>query len=490
MLQLLLTQWVDGYELGLILRILALLYCLTIAASVLMVILDRRNPTKTLLWVWVLILLPIMGLVFYIFLGQNLRRRLTARRYPDSRREVEDRFGTATIPLSEIPPQHDVLETHAYIATLLDHQGEAPVLGSNGVELYHEGEVAFASLLEDIRHAQDFIHMEYYTFTDDALGQRIAAELIERAGQGVDVRIIYDAVGSWGLSKSLLARLQEGGVRIYPFERVIFPLLGNRINNRNHRKIVVIDGTMAYMGGMNIAQRYITGSSIGQWVDTQLRIKGPAAHALHRIFLRDWAYVSGEAPSPDYCPIPVEGGNTPVQIITSAPEDPYSTPLHAFITAIARAKRYIYICTPYFIPSDSLLMALRTTALSGVDVRIILPRRGDAKLVLWAIHSYIEDLLESGIRVYLYTGGFNHSKTLIVDGELAIVGSANMDIRSFEENYEVLALLYDRDITRRLELEFIGNTRKSHDLDLAEWRQRPLARRGLEAIARLFSPVF
>ncbi len=490
MWQLLLNPTASSPTLALILRIIALLYLLTIATTVLVVLLDRRDPAKTLLWVLVLVMLPVIGLVFYLFFGHNPRRRLVARRYPASRQEVEERFGHAAIQLSAIPPGHESLEAHPRIATLLDQQGEAPVLRNNGVQLYHEGEAAFAALLEDIRRAQDFIHMEYYTFTDDALGRRIATELLECAARGVDVRIIYDAVGSWGLSRQLRQRLREGGVRIYPFQRITFPLLGSRVNNRNHRKILVIDGTKAYMGGMNIAQKYISGSSIGQWVDTQLRIKGPAAHALHRIFLSDWTFVSNESPGPAYSPIPVKGGKTPIQIVASAPDDPYSTPLQSFFVAITRAQQYIYICTPYFVPSESLLMALRTTALSGLDVRIILPQRSDARLVLWASRSYIEALLESGVRVYLYTGGFNHSKTLLVDGELAIVGSANMDIRSFEENFEVLAQLYDRNATRQLELEFIGNARRSQELDLEQWRKRPLMHRTLEAIARLFSPLF
>ncbi len=468
-------------------------YMVTIAVSVLVVIFDKRDPTKTLLWVVVLVLLPVLGLVFYLGVGQNLRRRQSSQRSSgQGGNSLLGLLGEYIVPLGRGALENPSLTENAYLAQLLQRNCHAPVLRGNAVRLFHLGGMAFGEIAEDLRRAKEYIHMEYYIFAADELGTKISELLIEKAEAGLDVRVIYDSVGSWRLTKTFIRRMNASGVKMYPFQRVTFPYLGSRMNNRNHRKILIIDGAIAYMGGMNIAEKYIKGTKQGAWIDTQMRVVGPAIGALHGIFLNDWRYVTKAARAERFA-LPVwdeQAGDALLQISASGPDSQWSAIMQSFFVAITKAKRYIYISTPYFVPNESLLTALKTAALSGVDVRLLLPFQSDAKLVLWATRSYILPLLEAGIRVYLFRGGFNHSKILMVDGMLSAVGSANMDIRSFEENFEVMAYIYDENLTRALELEFIENVRQSVEVSHEEWMQRPLGHRVKDSFARLLSPLF
>lgn len=484
-----LTQWLVATGI-----LVSLLYVLTIITTVIVVILDKRDPTKAMLWVVVLVTLPVGGLLLYLFFGQNLRRKHIFKR----KKRVDNSYlNDATIPFcsSYLGTESEVVSVsaHRHIAQLLLNNSLAPVIGGNGVTLFYAGEPAFEKMLDDLMRAKQFIHLEYYIFKADGLGQRIAEVLMEKARAGVDVRIIYDAVGSWGIPKWFIRKLLGAGVRIYPFQKVIFPYFSSRLNYRNHRKILVVDGVVAHTGGMNIADKYIRGGvDTGPWHDTQLRIEGPAVSALHLVFLRDWAFVSRThySFSPvDYTQMPLPG-HTALQVTDSGPDSDWAAIMQSFFLAISKAQRHIYICTPYFVPNESILTALRTAALSGVDVRLLLPARSDSRFVLWATEGYISTLLEAGIRVFLFQGGFNHSKIMMVDGTLATVGSANMDIRSFEDNFEVVTFIYDAEVTQELEREFLKDTEQSQEIDLEDWVQRPFAVRMRSSFARLFSPLF
>ena len=474
--------------------LVSLFYILTILTTVIVVILDKRDPTKAMLWVVVLVTLPVAGLLLYLFFGQNLRRKHIFKR----KKRVDNSYlNDATIPfgISYLGTETKVesVSAHRHIAQLLLNNSLAPVIGGNQVSIFHEGGPAFQQILNDLQAAKQFIHLEYYIFKADKLGQRIADLLIEKAQAGVEVRVIYDAVGSWGIPRWFIKKLQAAGVKIYPFQKVIFPYFSSRLNYRNHRKILVVDGLIAHMGGMNIADKYIQGGeSTGPWHDTQIRIQGPAVSALHLVFLTDWAFVS-RTPytfSPvDYTLRPLPG-HVALQVTDSGPDSDWAAIMQSFFLAISKAQRHIYVCTPYFVPNESILTALRTAALSGVDVRLLLPSRSDSRFVLWATEGYISTLLEAGIRVFLFQGGFNHSKIMMVDGTLATVGSANMDIRSFEDNFEVVTFIYDAEVTQQLEQDFLNDVLHSQEIDLEEWTQRPFSTRMKNSFARLFSPLF
>lgn len=481
-------------------ELLLVMYGLTIIMSVVVVILDKRNPSKALMWTLVLVLLPGTGLLLYLFLGRNLRRR------PYGRKQLvldlrDAPSGASPYVMPELPPGHrhtqfpsEEVRLHWHIVKLLLYSNSSPVLRGNATELFQEGPAAFDSLLKDLAGAREFIDMQFYIFRDDRIGGRIARVLRAKARAGVRVRLIYDDVGSWQLSRGFKRALQEAGVDARPFHRVALPWLATRLNYRNHRKIVVIDGLHCHMGGMNVADKYLTGDPrLGEWHDTQMRITGPAVAALHGVFLQDWHFVVGsefpEFPKIVNYPSGYPGDRC-IQIAASGPDSDWASIMQAFFMAISRAKRYIYICTPYFVPNESIETALRVAALSGVDVRLLLPGKSDSPMVLWATQSYIHHLLEAGIRVYLFAGGFNHSKVMMVDGEFSTIGSANMDIRSFESNFEVVSFVYSREVTQELELKFMADCMRSQSLTLEQWRANPLWKRMRNAVARLFSPLF
>lgn len=484
--------------------VLTTLYALTIMMAVWAVVMEQRNPQKATIWVLVLLLLPGVGLLLYMFFGQSGRLHRYHRKervdlalgIPLGEEQTEEspsysHFEAYALHMEQVWP-YGVRE-HENVVRLLWYNSHSLVMQGNDTELYQEGEAAFASLLRDLQEAQHSIDMEFYIFSAVGIGMVIGEVLLQRAQEGVRVRLIYDDVGSWRMPRSFRRRLKEGGVQLAAFHPVLVPWLSTRVNYRNHRKIVVIDGRYAHMGGMNVADKYMWGDRyLGEWHDTQIRIHGPAVWALHRVFLSDWEFVTQESPPesdplPYFDPLP---GDKNIQVVASGPDSDWASIMQAFFLVIARALRYIYICTPYFVPNQAIITALSTAALSGVDVRILLPSKSDSRMVLWATYGYISQLLEAGIRVYLFEGGFNHSKVMMVDGELSTIGSANMDIRSFESNFEVVSFIYNSDVTGELERKFIADCLRSKNLTLSSWRVRPTWRRMLHNVARLFSPLF
>jgi cardiolipin synthase len=335
--------------------------------------------------------------------------------------------------------------------------------------------------------------MEFYIVSDDDIGNMIKELLIEKARRGVEVRLIYDDVGSWSLPKRFIKELTNAGVEVYPFMEVKFPMLTSKINYRNHRKIVVVDGKTAYMGGINIADRYLKGDNeLGTWYDTVLQIEGEAVKMLQVIFMVDWFFVSKKVFSDreKYFPTHEVKIQHSLQITASGPDSDWASIMQAFFAAITKAQKHIYISSPYFVPNESILTALKTAALSGIDIRIILPGKSDSTVVYWSSMSYITELLEAGISVYLFHRGFIHSKIIMIDSSFATVGSANMDIRSFEDNFEIMAMIYDEDLTRQLENQFEKDIKRSQKLILKQWSKRPLKQSVKESLARLFSPLF
>lgn len=469
-------------------------YITTVLSTAAMIIHEKRDPAKTSTWVLLLIALPILGLILYIFFGQNRRKeKIFSRKEVQDIEQIEYLSRKQVIRFSDKRDIDEKLSEHLSIITLLLNNSKALLTEHNEISIFQDGKDAFDSIIDALYSASSSIHIEFYIINNDKLGNRIKNILITKAKEGVKVRVIFDDVGSWSLPKRYIRELRDAGVEIFPFMEVRFPLLTSKVNYRNHRKIVVVDGKIGFLGGMNIADRYIEGSRrLGQWYDTMLRIEGDAVNSLQVIFLIDWYFVTGMIVKDrdKYFPKNTITSYHPLQIVTSGPDSDWASIMQAFFHAITRANHHIYISSPYFIPNESILTALKTAALSGVDVRIILPGKSDSTVVYWSSLSYVAELLDAGIKVYLYQNGFNHSKLMMIDSKVATVGSANMDIRSFEDNFEVAAFIYDETITMLLEENFMSYLIQSQVITLQSWSKRPLKNSYKEALARLVSPLF
>lgn len=458
--------------------------------TIIVIVSENRNPVKSLAWVTVLLLLPIVGLILYIFFGRNIKNtRMISRRARRKLRRREPRWESDLRDISLSSSSKQLINLGRSLIG-------SPFYADNSVEVFTNGEAKFKSLEDDIRAARKSINMQYYIFEDDNLGCRIANLLIEKARQGVTVRIMYDHVGSFNVRSSFFRKLRDAGIDASPFFRVTFPQLATRINWRNHRKICIIDNAIGYIGGMNIADRYIDGGkSFDHWRDTHIRLTGSAIAALHYSFAVDWNFMCGEVIEDDGAEIlpSVIGRNAitgiGAQLLTSGPTSQWANIALAYNKAIANAQRRVYIQTPYFLPTEGLLKALQAAALSHVDVRIMMPEYSDSYMLTHASASYIAECLRAGIKFYRYKGGMLHSKLLIIDDEIVSVGSTNFDFRSFECNFESNLFLYSKPFANRM-LEIFKNDQQSCvRIKPAEWRRRPLPRKIAESILRLLSPV-
>ena len=463
--------------------LLIALYSVTILGIVLVVITENRNPLKTLPWIIVLLLAPVVGLIFYFFFGQNLsKRRIISRR---TRKRITLRLEESNTAQSfEIPARHKALA-----ALLVNTLHSVPLHGSR-ITPYTDGTSKLEALLEEIARARHHIHLQYYIFCDDETGGRLRDALIAKAREGVEVRILYDDVGCSGVKKGFFEAMRREGIEVYAFLHVKFPLFTSKVNYRNHRKIAVIDGRVGFIGGMNIADRYIHGTKWGIWRDTHFKIEGCGATGLQISFLSDWsATTRQQITGADYFPAAQHFTENILQIVPSGPFGKWRTLLQAESYAIANARQRIWIQTPYYLPSDVLNSALQVASLAGIDVRLMLPARSDTKAVDLASHSYLDDMMKAGVKILFYKPGFLHSKLLIVDDLLTVIGSANMDFRSFEHNFEINAFVYDQGFTNRMAAIFSQDAGHCHAVKPGEWFNRPRLRRLCESFMRLFSPL-
>ena len=473
--------------------VLNVVYFITAVFISLSVILDNRNPAKTISWVIILFVLPFLGLVLYLFFGQNYRKeKIYSRKGLEDFERIRSLSEDQMIELSTKEFMvNDKIKSKLHIIKLLLNNSKALLTERNRVTVLNNGRNTFRSIFSELRKAKDHIHLEYYIIDDDKLGNELKDILIEKAREGVSIKLIYDDVGCWRLSKKYLRELKEAGVEHFPFMPVRFPFFANRINYRNHRKIVVVDGRVGFVGGLNIADRYLYGNKkIGPWRDTHLKIEGEAVNSLQVVFLIDWQFVSGKAiTNKNYFPKSRIVCNQLVQITASGPDSDWASIMQAYFGAIATARDYIYISNPYFIPNESILTALKTASLSGVDVRIIIPGESDSYLTYYSTLSYVQELLEAGIKVFFYQKGFIHSKIILVDDIFSSVGTANLDIRSFDDNFEVNALVYDEEICQVLKKSFHDDLSYSREILIEEYRKRKLVRKLAESLARVFSPL-
>lgn len=462
-----------------------MLYAFMVIAAVVVVLRENRNPIRALSWVVALIFLPGIGLVFYLFFGRSLKGMHMISRHNKRKLMHDHTPRRVDINSFELPPENRSLIILAH--TLC----RAPFTANNDLTIFTDGPSKFESLKRDLEAAKRSIFLQYYIFLDDRIGTEIAEILCRKAKEGVRVKVIYDHVGSFSAKTGFFKKMQEAGVDTHPFFKVSFPQLANRINWRNHRKIVVIDESVGYIGGMNIADRYVYGSQEGgPWRDTHFRVSGDIVESLIYSFVIDWNFLKKDPDMPRIVPAPVSLDNPiGVQLVTSGPTENWNNLSLLFLKAISSARRAIYIQTPYFLPTDALLSALQSAALAKVDVRIMMPEKTDSVLLHYASFSYITQCLKAGIKVYLYEPGMLHAKSMIIDDGLVTAGSTNFDFRSFENNFECNLLIYDREMNRRMRDIFFADLKKCRKLRLTEWRGRPLGQRFLESLLRLVSPI-
>ncbi len=471
-----------------------LAYGITILVVVILIVLENRSPLKTISWVLVLLLMPGIGFILYIFFGQNFRKeKIIARKGLQNHDKLLSLAHSQVTKLSEgrLFEESSVKDRPRLVRLLLNNSSSVVTIG-NRITLLQNGKAKFSAFIRELQKARDFIHLEYYIFEEDKIGNQVKQLLKEKAAEGVEVRLIVDDVGSWALRKSFFNEMENAGIEAYSFLQVRFPLLTSKVNYRNHRKIAVIDGKTAFLGGINIADRYIDGSpgTYGKWRDTHMMIKGDAINTLQSVFLTDWYFVSRkELIEPRYFPARKPAGDEVMQIVSSGPDTDWPGIMMGIFKAIASARKYVYIETPYFLPNESVLMALKVAALSGVDVRILIPEKNDAFITHLCSKSYIREMLEAGVQFFFYRKGFLHSKTIVVDDVLSIVGSANMDFRSFEQNFETTAFIYDHKIAASMLKTFLEDQANSNIILLPEWLDRSLYEKTKESFARLFSPL-
>ena len=469
---------------GIIYTIIFILYFATILGIIGVVISENRNPVKSLAWVTVLLLLPIIGMVLYAFFGRNFKsKRMISRQ---NKRKLRKREKFKRIDCEKL---NLTFESKQQIKLGFSLIG-AEYFPGNKIDIFTDGKEKFESLIKDLENAKLYINLQYYIFENDKIGNIIKDILIQKAKSGVKVRVIYDHVGCFNVNKKFYKEMCLAGVDAKPFLKVTFPKFATRINWRNHRKICVIDGEIGYIGGMNIADRYVDGVYYGDWRDTHLRILGPAVGGLQYVFAVDWNFMS-ESLLTDitkHYNVP-DNAMDGVQIMTSGPLGQWSNISFEYLKAISNAKKCIYIQTPYFLPTESLLKALETAALAKVDVRIMMPEKSDSIILRLASFSYISECLRAGIKIYLYQKGMLHAKTLIIDDEFSSNGSTNFDFRSFEHNFESNAFIYSKDFNNLMKKIFFNDVVHCRRVNTTLWRHRSLYNKALESIVRLLSPV-
>lgn len=457
-------------------------YAFSVITVIVVILGENRNPVKSLAWVTILLLLPAVGLILYFFFGRSIKskRMISKRKKRRLRRSVEQPEFTKN--------PKGLTCNAARISALANSLTGAPVYSGNSVDVFSDGKSKFNALKADLRQAQKSINLQYYIFENDSLGVEIAEILKEKVSQGVKVRVIYDHVGSFHVNSNFFKHLRKAGVEAYPFFKVAIVPLASKVNWRNHRKMVIIDGKIGYIGGMNIANRYLNGGKkFDSWRDCHLRITGPAVASLQYSFARDWNFMGrellDETPEPDYA------GTSNLQCVTGGPMSQWNNLAQIFLQAIASAAKRVWIQTPYFLPPEYLLKALQSSALSGVDVRIMLPKRTDAMMLGLATRSYFTECLRSGIKLYFYEPGMLHSKVLIIDDDIASVGSTNFDFRSFEHNFEGNMMIYSEEVNAKLSKIYLADQADSTQVQTDEWKLRPLKQRIKESVWRLMSPI-
>ena len=475
--------------------IVIIIYLIILLLVCLRIIFETHSSTKSLAYLLFCIFIPVIGIVFYLTFGINYwKLKLYSKKSKLNEQLLQQLKKSIPQYSASIVNTADASSMqHAELASMLIRDIKSPLTRYNKIKLLLNGEEKFPELLKCLATAMHHIHMEYYIYEQDEIGNAIIELLIKKAKEGVAVRFIYDDFGSPAIKKKTENRMQEAGIEIYPFSKVHFYLLANRINYRNHRKIVVIDGQTGFTGGINVSDKYINNKK-GQlyWRDTHLRIDGPGVYYLQYLFLADWNFCCSQNLKAEHLHFAAQlmhKDDTYVQIVGSGPDSEQPSVLFSILQAIYLAREEILITTPYFIPGDNIIDALRIAASSGLTVKLLVPGKCDSMLVNAASKANYTDLLKAGVEIYLYQKGFVHAKTLVTDGKLSVVGTANMDYRSFDLNFEVNAIVYDVAFAVKLRKVFFDDLQDAKKINAQKWNKRSVYTRLGEKIARLFSPA-
>lgn len=473
--------------------ILSGIILLTYIGLILSILLENRNPVKSLGYFMILLFVPVLGLIIYYFFGRDLRKKQIFKKKAFKDTEIaqaylKEYYENSELSLSEL---ENKIAGLSQVFKALYHQNQSLIHSNNKVQLLENGEEKFPELFKDLKAAKKHIHIEYYILEDDALGREFVDILIEKAKEGLEVRLIYDDRGSRKIG-SLALELRKVGGEAYPFMPVHFRSL-SQANYRNHRKIIIIDGLIGYIGGINIAERYWNrGKQDLFWRDTHLKFEGSAVKELQSHFFQSLSFVAKKQYSLDLKYFPkanIEDAHAIMGLIASGPASPFPYNMEALISAIYQAKSHIQIVNPYFIPSDQLMTALGAAASAGIKVEMIIPEKSDNFVVRHSGFSYLQPLLDRGVDVYLYQKGFIHSKTMSVDGEIAFIGTVNMDIRSFYINFEIAALIHDKALCKQMSLNFEQDKKDSRKINPIDWANRPLKDKFLDSTCRLLTPL-
>jgi cardiolipin synthase A/B len=467
--------------------IIVILYVYTLVSTISVLLLENRNPAKSLSWVLVLLFIPVIGMFFYLLLGQDYRKKKIISR--KSIRSVIDR-PVASFDINKLDTTM-MNDNQLNLIKMLYKNSEAAGYAFNKIDVFSDGGSTFNAVFEAIRNAKDHIHIEFFIFDDDKISNQLRELLIQKSREGVRVRMIYDYWGSFDLSKKYLKSLKDAGIYFRPFLPFRWRISrSSKINYRNHRKLIIIDGVIGFTGGLNIADRYIYGNSLGQWRDTFVRMEGSVVHGLQLLFMVDWFFVDRKLiDGPQYFPEPEKYQQNLVQLVNSGPDSDWEAIMQGIASAISSATRYVYIQSPYFMPTEVIATCMQMAALSGVDVRLMIPEKSDSRLSDASTCSYLSQVLEAGVRVYRYNNGFLHSKAIVIDDFISIVGSCNLDERSFVQNFEANAFIYDPTTAVNLRELYIKDIINCEELSLEAWTNRKRRQKLKESFARLFSPL-
>ncbi len=450
---------------------------------VITVLLHGARPSKTLAWLLAIFTVPVGGILLYLLLGRNRRKNKLFK----LRKKA-----FLNLPKPSTAQMESFDGECKKMMTLVYKNSQFPPTPHNRLQLLKDGKTTFQAIFQALELAKKQIHLQYYIFEDGELANQLLALFEKKIAQGVKIRLIYDGIGSFSLSKAYRKKLIAIGVEVIPFLPFKFGRFLSSLNYRNHRKIIVVDGKVAFTGGINISDKYLKGDlALGNWHDMHLKIEGEAASHLNYLFSMDWYLVSQTTiePIPRLPSEATTGENTMVQIVSGGPDDDFPAMEQAIFAMINMAKDYLYITNPYIIPGQAIMQALQTAARSGIDVRLMLSEKVDGKIVGWSVRSYFEAMLKSGIKIYLFPEGFLHSKIMVSDDTVSTVGTANLDVRSFEQNYEVNAIIYDLEFAKMLCIDFLKDANISRMLSYQEYVSRPWTEKLKEGFGKVFSPV-
>lgn len=468
--------------------ILIIAYVISILSAISLIFIERKEPNTTWAWLLILFVLPGVGFIIYLIFGQNLSRQKIFR----EKKVIDEKKSRVLMEkFKEEKEKGASSEFMELVRMNYTHSGALYTEG-NSLTTFIDGERKFEALINDIRDAKEFIHIEYYIFRMDNLGKTLIDELSKKVQDGVEVRFVVDAMGSKSIRNKDIKYIRSLGIKFHIFFPGISPYVNIRINFRNHRKIVVIDGEVGYVGGFNVGDEYVNkGDQFDYWRDTHIRIKGKAVNELNKRFILDWDYASeGELKNYDkYFKLQEDSGNIGIQIVSSGPDHKEEYIKNAYMKIINNAKESVYIQTPYLVPDEPMKEALKIAALSGIDVRIMVPDKPDHFFMKWILSANMGELMEWGVKFYTYQKGFIHSKTIVSDGKVCSIGTANLDIRSFQLNFEINAIIYDDKFSKEQENIFIKDIEDCKLVTMDEYENRSRALKIKEALIRLVAPI-